>query len=245
MIILERDKKGHFIKGHSFRKGSKYGEDSKKRMSESLKGRDVWNKGLKGIYSKEVIQKLSDSAKKMWAEKDMSERNKKISVALKGKKKSKKHSEKIKKSINGGRFKNGHISINKGGHLSKETRRKISKSLKGKKRKPFSEEHKRKMSIARKGANGSNWKGGVTPINKTLRRSLEYRIWREKVFKYDNYTCWICEERGGILHPHHLLKFSDYPELRFKSSNGMTLCEYCHKTYTKFGVTKKILIKTK
>ena len=83
-----------------------------------------------------------------------------------------------------------------------------------------------------------NWKGGITPLNKIIRNSFEYDIWRFSVFEYDNYTCWICETRGVKLHAHHLWKFSQYPELRFVRKNGITLCKFCHITYTDFGNKK-------
>lgn len=85
------------------------------------------------------------------------------------------------------------------------------------------------------GEDNPQWKNGVSTINKLLRGSSEFKKWRKEVFEYDNYTCWICE-LGGRIHPHHLKSFSKYPELRFVKSNGLTLCEYCHRTYTKFGV---------
>jgi hypothetical protein len=95
-----------------------------------------------------------------------------------------------------------------------------------------------------KGKKHWNWKGGATSKDKLLRLSKDFKHWREDVFKGDNYTCWICEDRGGnghkvILHPHHLKGFAEYPKLRFKVSNGMTLCDFCHKTYTDFGVNKR------
>lgn len=84
------------------------------------------------------------------------------------------------------------------------------------------------------------WKGGTTKTNLLIRKQREHRVWRKEVFEYDNYTCWICEDRNGnghgvILNPHHLKKFSDYPKLRFEVNNGLTLCEFCHRTYTDFG----------
>jgi hypothetical protein len=88
------------------------------------------------------------------------------------------------------------------------------------------------------GKDNPQWKDGVTPVNKLLRGSSEFKKWREEVFEYDDYTCWICELTGR-LHPHHLKSFSNYPALRFVKSNGLTLCEFCHKTYTDFGVQKQ------
>ena len=99
----------------------------------------------------------------------------------------------------------------------------------------LSEEMRNKISLTNRGKNCHFWKGGITPLNKILRASKEFKHWREKVFERDNWTCWICEKRGSVkLHPHHLKKFSDYPKLRFEINNGLTLCEFCHKTYTDF-----------
>mgnify|MGYP001582452697 CR=1 FL=1 len=75
-----------------------------------------------------------------------------------------------------------------------------------------------------------NWKGGITPENRKIRNSIEWKIWREKVFSFDNWKCWVCEIKG-YLHPHHVKLSSKYPKLRFKVSNGITLCEFCHYTY--------------
>ena len=124
----------------------------------------------------------------------------------------------------------------KGIRPSEETKRKIGEKNKGKKR---TKEARRKRSEAGKGKKCHFWKGGKTKENQIIRAGIEYRLWREKVFKRDNYTCWICGLRGGKIHPHHLKKFSDYPELRFTISNGLTLCKFCHQIYTNFGGRKK------
>ena len=79
-----------------------------------------------------------------------------------------------------------------------------------------------------------NYKG-ATKEAELIKKSAGYKQWRKSVFGYDNYICWICEIKGGKLHPHHLMDFSLYPELRLKVSNGITLCEFCHRTYTNFG----------
>jgi len=117
-------------------------------------------------------------------------------------------------------------------HHSEETKKRIGE---GNKNKIISEETRKKMSEIMKGKKSYFWKGGISPINKIIRKGLKFRLWREAIFKKDNYTCWICEKRGFELHPHHLKKFSDYPELRFKIRNGLTLCKFCHKTYTNWG----------
>lgn len=75
---------------------------------------------------------------------------------------------------------------------------------------------------------------GATEERKLIRKSAEYKEWRKRVFERENYTCWICGE-NGILHPHHLKSFSKYPKLRLDVNNGLTLCEFCHRTYTDFG----------
>lgn len=74
-----------------------------------------------------------------------------------------------------------------------------------------------------------------SPINYLLRRSKKFSDWRKAVFERDNYTCQICNKRGGRLHPHHIKQFALYPELRFVLSNGQTLCECCHKTTDTWG----------
>jgi len=84
------------------------------------------------------------------------------------------------------------------------------------------------MGKARRGENGSGWKGGVTSATKIARASTEYKRWREAAFTRDNYTCQDCGERGGKLHAHHVFSFADFPEHRLEVWNGVTLCEVCH-----------------
>lgn len=110
--------------------------------------------------------------------------------------------------------------------VSNETKIKISKSLIGRKCVTISKE------------NHWNWKGGITPINESIRKSAEYKQWRQNVFIRDNYSCVNCGCRGGNgksvkLQADHIKPFSLYPELRFNLNNGQTLCIDCHfKTET-------------
>jgi len=146
----------------------------------------------------------------------------------------------------------GKTPWNKGIPCTEKTKKKISKKLKGVK---FSEERIKILKLAsnsgrfKKGHKGLRrdkchfWKGGINPINDTIRKSTESRLWRESVFARDNWTCQKCEERGIELHPHHIKNFSQYPDLRFAIDNGITLCRKCHlkfhKIYSRKNNTEK------
>jgi hypothetical protein len=91
------------------------------------------------------------------------------------------------------------------------------------------EEKRRAYAQAQMGDKNPCWKGGVTSTNKLLRESEQFEDWRKAVFQRDDWTCQKCGIRGGQLHPHHIKRFADYPELRFDVSNGLTLCEDCHR----------------
>ena len=115
--------------------------------------------------------------------------------------------------------------------ISEETRKKRSESVK----KAFTPEFRIKMADSRRGEKSHLWKGGVTPVNKAIRHSIEYRLWRESVFKRDNYTCVWCGKVGGRIEADHIKAFKDYPELRFAIDNGRTLCKSCHKKTDTYG----------
>jgi 5-methylcytosine-specific restriction endonuclease McrA len=113
------------------------------------------------------------------------------------------------------------------------------------KHKTVSVETRKKLSKLISGKNHYNWKGGITKVNNIIRRSLEYRLWREAVFSRDNWTCVWCGARCGkdkkiILNADHIKPFAYYPELRFSIDNGRTLCEECHKTTTTYMGRAKI-----
>ena len=113
------------------------------------------------------------------------------------------------------RDKSGKNHPNWGKHLTPEWRRKISKN-----------------HADTSGVNSGTWRGGITPINDSIRKSKEYIVWRIAIFTRDNYTCVKCHTKGGRLNADHIKPFALYPELRFAIDNGQTLCYVCHRKKT-------------
>jgi 5-methylcytosine-specific restriction endonuclease McrA len=181
----------------------------------------------------------------------------KISLALKGKKKSPehvrkmaltkvgnsyclgmKHTEEAKERMRGPR---GKINISE--EERERRRRCVPRGPRGK----CSIETRRKMSVAHRGSNHHFWKGGITKLRKRIRESFMYKDWRDFCFKRDGYTCAECGKIGGVLHVDHVKTFSKILEENSVSSyegallceelwdthNGRTLCKECHlKTET-------------
>ncbi len=198
-----RDKLGRFVKGsklglqkgHKINLGKKHSKETKKKISESQKGKGH-------PHTEKTKQKMSQTKK-----------------------------GKIPKNIN------QIAGWNKGKNHSEETKKKMRENHKGSlgKHWKLSKENCNK----RKGKNSHLWKGGITPINKKIRNSKEYKLWRKSVFERDNYTCKFCRKRGEIMHADHIKPFADYPELRFAIDNGRTLCGDCPKKTDTYGSNKK------
>lgn len=61
------------------------------------------------------------------------------------------------------------------------------------------------------------------------RRSASYREWRKDVWGRDNFKCKINNlECRGRIEAHHIMSWVEYKDLRYKSSNGITLCHFHH-----------------
>lgn len=95
-------------------------------------------------------------------------------------------------------------------------------------REKLSKFRKNRKSPETSDSNHWNWRGGITLKSLKIRKSIEYRLWREAVFARDGWTCKSCHIKGGYIEAHHIKKFSKYPELRLAIDNGMTLCKKCH-----------------
>lgn len=98
----------------------------------------------------------------------------------------------------------------------------------------FGIETRTRKSDKMKGKKHWNWQGGKTKRAEKIRKSLKYKIWREKVFKRDNWKCVWCG-KGGELNADHIKPFSRYPKSRYVLKNGRTLCIPCHKKTKTWG----------
>lgn len=162
-----------------------------------------------------------------------------LSKSRKGKKLSLEHRKALSLAKigikHGHKTNNGNVAWNKGIPHTPELRAKLKITRARQVMKPRSEEFRRKMSEDRKGDKWYTWRGGITPINRAIRNQVEYKLWREAVFKRDDWTCVFCLVKGGTLNADHIKPFAYYPELRFALDNGRTLCVSCHKTTDTYG----------
>lgn len=192
-------------------------QEARDKISNAMKGR---------VFSLETRRKMSLAQmgnKKGLGNKLSDETKLKMSLSKRGKKFSDEAKENMSKA-------------QKGRIASEETRQKQSIARKGRK---LTIEHRRKIGLAKLGSKSHLWKGGVSEINAKIRSSLEYRLWRESVFKRDNFTCNWCGKKGSVLNADHIKPFAHYPELRFAIDNGRTLCVPCHKTTDTYGRKSK------
>ena len=176
----------------------------------AYKGHIPWNKGKTGIYSKETLLKISINTKKAMA---LLPPEKRALLCPKGSHRSPSTE-----------FKKGLIPWSKGRHAlwAKNLPQAYKKGYKV----PLSIIEKRASKI--RGANHPNWKGGITPINSSVRRSEEYKNWRRDVFIRDHFTCQKCGHQFISIVAHHIKSFAEYKELWFDVNNGITLCRSCH-----------------
>ncbi|MCK5624967.1 HNH endonuclease [Candidatus Pacearchaeota archaeon] len=95
----------------------------------------------------------------------------------------------------------------------------------------------------------TQFKKGIKPWNyidgKSKERYKDFNKWKEiakKCYKRDNYTCQLCEKKGGILNAHHKIPYSISKNNNL--NNLITLCVSCHaKVHHNFKEINKIRIK--
>lgn len=150
-----------------------------------MKGRKVWNKGMKGKYtfSEEVKKQRSIDLKKAHSKKQWG-------------------------------FKKGISPVNKGFKMPI-----VSLKMKG-----------NKNSV---GDKNGNWISDRKQLkkNNTPDRRLDYAMveWRNQIYKRDMWKCKINNKNcSGHIEAHHILPWVDYPELRYDTNNGITLCHAHH-----------------
>lgn len=166
-------------------------EDPNERAKYSRKGSLNPNYGKK--ISEEQRNKISMS---MRGKCDSIETKIRKSLSHVGKKKSEEHKQKISESQKGKSKSAEEIEKNRISHIGKTQ----------------SEETKQKLrDIFSKDGNPS-WKGGITPLNHSIRTSNQMVAWRNAVFSRDDYTCQFTGVKGCTLDAHHIVSFATIME---------------------------------
>ena len=188
------------------KKGKRHSEESKKKISRTLKGRFCGkdNPFYSKKHSEETITKMSEA--KMGHKVSKKTRTK-MSETHKGKELSEEHKKSLREAMKG-KF-DGRKHPQYGTKHSEETKRKMSRAMEGK----------------QYGEDNPNWQGGISfdPYprgwNDTLRESIRER---------DNFVCQLCgvhqDELDRRLQVHHI----DYDKDNLDPKNLVSLCHSCH-----------------
>lgn len=95
----------------------------------------------------------------------------------------------------------------------------------------WSESHRENvMPRLPRGENHSFWIADRSLLSKKQERGdSAYREWRLNVWKRDHFLCRIVDVNcSGKIEAHHILGWHEFPELRYKVNNGITLCHAHH-----------------
>lgn len=104
------------------------------------------------------------------------------------------------------------------------------------------------------GKNHWNWKGGISRIERKIRRMKEYLNWRTAIFMRDNYLCVDCGKTDCYITAHHIKSFVNIiKDNKIKTmndakncsemwdiNNGKTLCENCHEKTDNYKARAKM-----
>jgi 5-methylcytosine-specific restriction endonuclease McrA len=86
-------------------------------------------------------------------------------------------------------------------------------------------------------------------LDKFIRNSIYYKLWRETIYTRDDFTCQICRQKGGKLQADHIKQFAviilqnnikTFEEAvscieLWDIKNGRTLCYKCHLATDTYG----------
>lgn len=146
----------------------------------------------------------------------------------------------------------GRVSPRKGVTLSEETKAKLRAASLGNRNRlgsVLSEETKRKIGNGNRGPKNWHWRSGASDLGKQIRNLPEYRLWRQAVYRRDNFLCQQCHTQAPFLNADHIKSFAKIisendikttvdalacGEL-WNTKNGRTLCVPCHKETGTFG----------
>jgi len=228
-------------KGHvPWNKGKHFSEESRRKMSESAKGKHKsqktefkkghipWHKGKKGVYTKEQLKRMSEARKGIPAwNKGISQTKEHIEKQRATMKKitsnpqiRKIMSKKFKKAWSDPKLRKKQSEKIKKYFSDPEARKRLSEALKG--HTPWNYGKKGLQVAWNKGITGeksTSWKGGLSfePYSSEWTNELKNLI-RAR----DEYTCQICGGKGYPIH--HI----DYNKKNCSPENLITLCKNCH-----------------
>lgn len=142
----------------------------------------------------------------------------------------------INTPLKGNQYRKGLPSPMKGKKHSLETIKQMSESKKGQIawnkgiKCPWTTERNLRDNPKRKGENHWKWISDRTKIiPKQKRNDYAYKEWRKNVWLRDNWRCKIANpDCKGRIEAHHILGWTEYPELRYQVNNGITLCHTHH-----------------
>jgi hypothetical protein len=207
-------------------------EEYRANLRQKMTGRK------RGPFSEEHRARMSAASKGKSKGPMKEETRRKIAESLKGRVFSPEHAAKLQAA------KIGRTRA----PFSEEWKYNLGNAQRGRSRPDFSPEWCTKISQSRKqngvakGDRNPNWRGGITPIGVALRNSDEYKAWRKAVYQRDGYCCVKCKipGNGHNLNAHHKIPFSlllrqGKMELLWDVTNGVTLCEDCHKETDSYG----------
>lgn len=251
--------------------GKSHSEESKRKIGDSNRGKirsDEINKQnsishMGKVLSEETKQKMSDARKKQYKDPNFAEKHR---LSLIGRVVTEETRNKIRISnINKKRSSETKLKMSDSAKLrwlDPEERKRTSEMQKlvcerpeykemlrninlGKK---HTLESRKKMGLKSKGKNNPRWNGGITPFRKQIHECFKMNIWRQLVFKRDNYKDWFSGCGGTILNPieaHHVIRLEtllkkynittlEDAELCMELwdvSNGVTMLKQSHRAH--------------